>query len=130
MISPSLEILKTRLDAVLCSLLWVTLLWQGVGLGDPRGPFQPRSFCDSVITEESSCTLYSSRNQHLSTLCLLNPSLCPPALKHTLTHTGGEKKKSKRKSHELLVLLLFLTSVGVFSYPRYRDKEPPALYFP
>ena len=27
--SPSLEILKTHLDAVLCSLLWVTLLWQG-----------------------------------------------------------------------------------------------------
>ena len=28
--SPSLEIFKTRLDKVLCSLLWVTLLWQGV----------------------------------------------------------------------------------------------------
>jgi len=27
--SPSLEIFKTWLDAVLCSLLWVTLLWQG-----------------------------------------------------------------------------------------------------
>ena len=26
--SPSLEIFKTRLDRVLCSLLWVTLLWQ------------------------------------------------------------------------------------------------------
>jgi len=26
--SLSLEIFKTRLDAVLCSLLWVTLLWQ------------------------------------------------------------------------------------------------------
>jgi len=34
--SPSLEILKTRLDTVLCSLLWVTLLGQGVGLGDPQ----------------------------------------------------------------------------------------------
>ena len=34
--SPSLEILKPRLDAVLCSLLWVTLLGQGVGLGDPQ----------------------------------------------------------------------------------------------
>jgi len=34
--SPSLEIFKTRLDEVLCSLLWVTLLWQGVGLGDPQ----------------------------------------------------------------------------------------------
>jgi len=34
--SPSLEIFKTCLDKVLCSLLWVTLLWQGVGLGDPQ----------------------------------------------------------------------------------------------
>ena len=34
--SPSLEIFKTRLDKVLCSLLWVTLLGQGVGLGDPQ----------------------------------------------------------------------------------------------
>ena len=36
--SPSLEIFKPRLDAVLCSLLWVT----------HRGPFQPLLFCDSV----------------------------------------------------------------------------------
>jgi len=34
--SPSLEIFKPRLDAVLCSRLWVTLLGQGVGLGDPQ----------------------------------------------------------------------------------------------
>jgi len=34
--SPSLEIFKTRLDKVLCSLLWMTLLGQGVGLGDPQ----------------------------------------------------------------------------------------------
>ena len=33
---PSLEIFKTRLDKVLCSLLLVTLLWQGVGLDDPQ----------------------------------------------------------------------------------------------
>jgi len=26
--SPSLEIFKSHLDVVLCSLLWVTLLWQ------------------------------------------------------------------------------------------------------
>ena len=37
--SPSLEIFKIRLDKVLCSLLWVT----------HRGPFQPLTFCDSVI---------------------------------------------------------------------------------
>jgi len=34
--SPSLEIFQTCLDAVLCSLLWVTLLGQGVGLGEPQ----------------------------------------------------------------------------------------------
>jgi len=34
--SPSLEIFKTHLDKVLCSLLWVTLLGQGVGLDDPQ----------------------------------------------------------------------------------------------
>ena len=34
--SPSLEIFQTRLDAVLCSLLWVTVVGQGVGLGDPQ----------------------------------------------------------------------------------------------
>jgi len=34
--SPSLEIFQTHLDAVLCSRLWVTLLRQGVGLGDPQ----------------------------------------------------------------------------------------------
>ena len=34
--SPSLEILQTCLDAVLCSLIWVTLLRQGVGLADPQ----------------------------------------------------------------------------------------------
>jgi len=34
--SPSLEIFQPRLDAVLCSLLWVTLFVQGVGLGDPQ----------------------------------------------------------------------------------------------
>ena len=31
--SPSLEIFQTRLDKVLCSLLWVTLLQQGVWTG-------------------------------------------------------------------------------------------------
>ena len=34
--SPSLEIFQPLLDMVLCSLLWVTLLGQGVGLGDPQ----------------------------------------------------------------------------------------------
>jgi len=33
---PSLEIFQTHLDVVLCHLLWVTLLRQGAGLGDPQ----------------------------------------------------------------------------------------------
>ncbi|PKU43397.1 hypothetical protein llap_6303 [Limosa lapponica baueri] len=32
--SPSLEVFKSRLDVLLSSLLWVDLLWQGVGLDD------------------------------------------------------------------------------------------------
>jgi len=39
--APSLKIFQTCLAAVLCSLLWVTLLRQGAGLGDPQGPCQP-----------------------------------------------------------------------------------------
>jgi len=51
--SPSLEIFQTHVAAVLCSLLWVTLLGQGVGLGDPQRalPTPARlGFCDSVIS--------------------------------------------------------------------------------
>jgi len=50
--SPSLEIFQTCLAAVLCSLLWVTLLGQGVGLGDPQRSLPTPTmlgFCDSVI---------------------------------------------------------------------------------
>ena len=47
--SPSLEILRPRLAKVLCSLLWVTLLGQGVGLGDPQRSFPTPNICDSVI---------------------------------------------------------------------------------
>jgi len=49
--SPSLEMFKTCLDAVLCSLLWVTLLRQGVGLGDPQRSLPTPNMlgvCDSV----------------------------------------------------------------------------------
>jgi len=48
--SPSLEIFQPRLDAVLCPLLWVTLLGQGVGLGDPQRALPTlimRGFCDT-----------------------------------------------------------------------------------
>ena len=50
--SRSLEIFKTRLDKVLCSLLWVTLLRQGAGLDDPQRSLPTPNilgFCDSVI---------------------------------------------------------------------------------
>jgi len=45
--SLSLEIFKTHLAAVLCSLLWVTLLWQGPGLDDPQRSLPtPAILCD------------------------------------------------------------------------------------
>jgi len=47
--SPSLEIFQPPLDVVLCSLLWVTLLGQGVGLGDPQRALPPPNmlgFCE------------------------------------------------------------------------------------
>jgi len=48
--SSSLDVFKTRLDTALCSLLQVTLLWQeGWTRRTHRGPFQPLTFCDSVI---------------------------------------------------------------------------------
>jgi len=57
--SPSLEIFKPRLDVVLCSLLWVTLLRQGVGLGDPQRSLPTLNilgFCDSVKLSSQTCT--------------------------------------------------------------------------
>ena len=48
--SPSLEIFQTRLDVVLCSLLWVT----------HRGPCQPLPCWDSVIL-----LVFSSPNDSL-----------------------------------------------------------------
>ena len=57
---PSLETFKTCLDAVLCSLLWVTLVRQGVGLGDPQRSLPTPNilwFCDSVITEARDFSL-------------------------------------------------------------------------
>ena len=57
--SPSLEIFKTRLDKVLCSLLWVTLLGQGGWTGWPtEGPFQPLIFCDSVICPKHCLSIH------------------------------------------------------------------------
>ena len=55
--SPSLEIFKTCLDTVLCSLLWVTLLWQGVGLSDPQRSLPTPAmlgFCDSSFNSSGS----------------------------------------------------------------------------
>ena len=57
--SPPLEIFQPRLDTVLCSLLWVTLLGQGVGLGDPQRSLPTPTmlgFCEpsNVVCELSS----------------------------------------------------------------------------
>ena len=64
--SPSLEIFKTHLDAVLCSLLWVALLGQGVGLGDPQ-----RSLPTPTILRFHDLFLQASsvQHRHPSQLC-------------------------------------------------------------
>jgi len=75
--SPSLEIFQPRLDAVLCSLLWVTLLRQGVGLDDPQGSLPTPTilwFCGgaSWSRQRRGCTAHGSwgREQHLSPGCI------------------------------------------------------------
>jgi len=50
----SLEILKTRLEKVLCSLLGDRALAGRLDQMIPRGPFQPLPFCDKVPTIKSS----------------------------------------------------------------------------
>jgi len=55
--SPSLEIFKPHLDAVLCSLLWVTLPWYWVGLGDPQRSLPTPAmlgFCDSETASKEN----------------------------------------------------------------------------
>jgi len=55
--SPSLEIFQPRLDVVLCILLWVILLGQGVGLGDPQRALPTPAalgFCDAGCTSAAS----------------------------------------------------------------------------
>lgn len=85
-----------------------------------------------VITQERSCTLYCVRNWCLSAHGLLNPSLCHPALS-THSHTGEKKRegmrKRKRKGHELLVLLWFLTSRGSFLVSKIRGQRTPSILF-
>jgi len=56
--SPSLEIFKTRLDEFLCSLLWVTLLQQGLGLDDPQRSLPTLPFCDSQESKLFSLSLF------------------------------------------------------------------------
>jgi len=73
---------------VLCSLLWVTLLGQGVGLGDPRGPCQPLPRWDPVI--------HNVNKEGCERLCPVCPSSCPGCvvLGHevtTLLGAGGGK---------------------------------------
>ena len=63
--SPSLEIFQPRLDKVLCSLLWVTLLGQGVGLGDPQR---------ALPTPNILCVI-QLRGQCVSQLCRAQPIL-------------------------------------------------------
>jgi len=55
--SPSLEIFQPRLAAVLCPLLWVTLLGQGVGLGDPqRSLLIPPCWDSGILCSRETCS--------------------------------------------------------------------------
>ena len=63
--SPSLEIFEPRLDKVLYSLLWVTLLGQGAGLGDPQRALPTPAmlgFCDSVMCVQVNLHFMNLRN--------------------------------------------------------------------
>jgi len=53
--SPSLEILKTLLEAFLCSLLQGTCLAGGLDKMISRDPFQPLQFYGSVILPLLEC---------------------------------------------------------------------------
>ena len=58
--SPSLEIFKTHLDKVLCILLWVTLLLQGVGLGDPQRALPTPAMLGFKLCSEEMLTCVSA----------------------------------------------------------------------
>jgi len=64
--SPSLEIFKTHLDKVLCSLLWVTLLGQGVGLGDPQRSLPTPTMLGFCETSNRTCTRRVAETAHLT----------------------------------------------------------------
>ena len=104
--SPSLEIFKTHLDKVLCSLLWVTLLRQGVGLGDPQRSLPTPNHSVNALHSLSlhltpnpiltSCTWLSSPQlakvhwylaHGLSCICRLNRQLPHARKTKTISHS-------------------------------------------
>ena len=85
--SPSLEIFKTRLDKVLCSLLWVTLLQQGVGLDDPQRCLPTPNmlwFCGKKMTIDLLESFFKSC--HCYKLLGLSARKIPLVI-YTLSHT-------------------------------------------
>jgi len=74
--SPSLEIFQPRLDAVLCSLLWVTLLGQGVGLGDPQRSLPTPHLLGFSLGSTGSTSTLSGGLHH--TIGFLGRRLLPP----------------------------------------------------
>jgi len=70
--SPSLEIFQPRLDKVLCPLLWVTLLGQGAGLGDPQRAL-PTPPCWGSVKRSVSPSQKASRSR----LCAAARAKCP-----------------------------------------------------
>ena len=54
--APSLEVFKARLDEAFSNAIcWEVSLPIAVGLGldELKGPFQPKPFCDSIVTGNS-----------------------------------------------------------------------------
>ena len=113
--SPSLEIFQTRLAAVLCSLLWVTLLGQGVGLGDPQRSLPTPAmlgFWDSMNPERlhgagvsfTSVSFWNkqegSLEQSLAAVCVL----FLPAAHEVPTDTAIEAGSGTRVQHQLRAL--------------------------
>jgi len=92
--SPSLEIFKTRLDVVLCSLLWVTLLRQGVWTRWPTEvPSNPNH--SVILREVQSCRIY-----HLQPLSEATETAPPP---HQY-----EPESSPSKEARCIIFLLLL----------------------
>jgi len=112
--SPSLEIFQPRLAAVLCPLLWVTLLGQGVGLGDPQRSLPAPTilwFCELLGLPRARL---AGREEPRSPLGLAQSSVLlvwmslGERLRWTSTLGLGHEATCPRELHLTLLPILFL----------------------